>query len=102
MLPVVTIYGAKELGFILRQSGAKWLFTPDRFRNVDYVRVVADCGPLSVLERHIVTGPAFDALEADGPIAEPAFRSAAAPRSEERRVGKGCVRTCSTRWSPYN
>src|SRR3546814_6812639 len=77
MLPVVTIYGAKELGFILRQSGAKWLFTPDRFRNVDYVRVVADCGPLSVLERHIVTGPAFDALEADGPIAEPAFRSAA-------------------------
>jgi len=79
MLPVVTIYGAKELGFILRQSGAKWLFTPDRFRNVDYVRVVADCGPLSVLERHIVTGPAFDALEADGPIAEPAFRSAADP-----------------------
>src|SRR3546814_18456828 len=22
-------------------------------------------------------------------------------RSEERRVGKGCVRTCSLRWSPY-
>src|SRR3546814_7061063 len=64
---------------MLRRSRAKWLFTPDRFRNVDYVRVVADCGPLSVLERHIVTGPAFDALEADGPIAEPAFRSAADP-----------------------
>src|SRR3546814_11931081 len=23
-------------------------------------------------------------------------------RSEERRVGKGCVRTCSPRWSPYH
>src|SRR3546814_19729763 len=24
------------------------------------------------------------------------------PRSEERRVGKECVRTCSSRWSPYH
>src|SRR3546814_14110525 len=24
------------------------------------------------------------------------------PRSEERRVGKGCVSTCRTRWSAYN
>src|SRR3546814_20641322 len=23
-------------------------------------------------------------------------------RSEERRVGKECVRTCSSRWSPYH
>src|SRR3546814_12675371 len=26
---------------------------------------------------------------------------ALATRSEERRVGKACVSTCSTRWSPY-
>src|SRR3546814_17211272 len=25
-----------------------------------------------------------------------------APRSEERRVGKECVSTCRTRWSPYH
>src|SRR3546814_20806641 len=25
----------------------------------------------------------------------------AAARSEERRVGKGCVSTCRSRWSPY-
>src|SRR3546814_10944769 len=25
-----------------------------------------------------------------------------APRSEERRVGKECVRTCILRWSPYH
>src|SRR3546814_6555205 len=24
------------------------------------------------------------------------------PRSEERRVGKACVRTCRSRWSPYH
>src|SRR3546814_656315 len=27
---------------------------------------------------------------------------AAAPRSEERRVGKGCVSKCRSRWSPYH
>src|SRR3546814_20292256 len=27
---------------------------------------------------------------------------AAAPRSEERRVGKECVSTCRYRWSPYH
>src|SRR3546814_15570712 len=26
----------------------------------------------------------------------------AGPRSEERRVGKECVSTCRSRWSPYN
>src|SRR3546814_8458083 len=25
-----------------------------------------------------------------------------APRSEERRVGKECVSTCRSRWSPYH
>jgi acyl-CoA synthetase (AMP-forming)/AMP-acid ligase II len=72
MLPIVTIYGAKELGFILRQSKAKWLFTPDRFRNVDYAKVVAECGDLPALERHIAIGADFDALESDGPITDPA------------------------------
>src|SRR3546814_8483746 len=26
----------------------------------------------------------------------------ASPRSEERRVGKECVSTCRSRWSPYH
>ena len=76
MLPIVTIYGAKELGFILRQSRAKWLFTPDRFRNVDYRQVMADCRDLPALERHIIVGPDFAALEAEGPIADPAATGA--------------------------
>ena len=71
MLPIVTIYGPRELGFILRQSGAKWLFTPDRFRNIDYSNIVANCDDLPGLERHIVIGPDFEALEAEGPISKP-------------------------------
>ncbi len=71
MLPIVTIYGATELGFILRQSGARWLFTPDRFRNVVFDQLVRDCGDLPSLERHVSTGTAFDALEAVGPVADP-------------------------------
>src|SRR3546814_14944676 len=32
-----------------------------------------------------------------------AFRSQLRPeRSEERRVGKACVSTCRSRWSPFN
>src|SRR3546814_1534251 len=30
------------------------------------------------------------------------LRAAAAFRSEERRVGKECVSTCRSRWSPYH
>src|SRR3546814_17468356 len=29
-------------------------------------------------------------------------RSASSARSEERRVGKECVSTCRSRWSPYH
>src|SRR3546814_12938169 len=31
-----------------------------------------------------------------------AARERAAARSEERRVGKECVSTCRSRWSPYH
>src|SRR3546814_12262561 len=35
-------------------------------------------------------------------IADAAQRLAAVQRSEERRVGKECVSTCRSRWSPYH
>src|SRR3546814_7538844 len=31
-----------------------------------------------------------------------AIRNLASKRSEERRVGKECVSTCRSRWSPYH
>src|SRR3546814_8721562 len=33
---------------------------------------------------------------------EPAGAGASLSRSEERRVGKECVSTCRSRWSPYH
>src|SRR3546814_14967078 len=39
-------------------------------------------------------------FSADGLIA--VQRSVAPSRSEERRVGKECVSTCRSRWSPYH
>src|SRR3546814_13624281 len=35
-------------------------------------------------------------------ILEPTRELAAQVRSEERRVGKECVSTCRSRWSPYH
>ncbi|MET0376407.1 MAG: AMP-binding protein [Rhizorhabdus sp.] len=58
MLPIVSIYGAKEMGFILRQSGAKLLVTPDRWRSADYAAVLAECGDLPALHTHVVIGEA--------------------------------------------
>jgi acyl-CoA synthetase (AMP-forming)/AMP-acid ligase II len=75
LLPIVTIYGAKELGFILRQSRATWLFTPDQWRGIDYRQTVADCGALPDLKRHITLGPDFDALEAAGETGQAALRT---------------------------
>src|SRR3546814_20571004 len=52
-------------------------------------------------------GSAVPAFDSAGLAAEPAgtgrFWSpdAASSRSEERRVGKECVSTCRSRWSPY-
>src|SRR3546814_14896561 len=43
-------------------------------------------------------------LAADGRITGRRGRNRVAPfvRSEERRVGKECVSTCRSRWSPYH
>src|SRR3546814_13139840 len=44
--------------------------------------------------------------EADAGRHEEGFRQGGIkllpPRSDERRVGKECVSTCSSRWSPYH
>src|SRR3546814_14293744 len=36
------------------------------------------------------------------PVTKEAWLNGQWPRSEERRVGKECVRTCRSRWSPYH
>src|SRR3546814_19368632 len=64
--------------------------------------IIADEGG----HRLILKGPTGEAgaftLTADAG-ADPALSAfATGGRSEERRVGKECVRTCRSRWSPYH
>src|SRR3546814_5277632 len=50
---------------------------------------------------------AFQGCQTEQSLAAPglefcACRRRSLPRSEERRVGKECVSTCRSRWSPYH
>lgn len=57
LVPVVHFYGPKELGFILRQSGAKVLVTADRFGHLDYMSGIEGLWPdLPALETVAVVG----------------------------------------------
>jgi acyl-CoA synthetase len=56
IVPIVHTYGPSELDFILRQSGAKWLAVPDRWRNVDYLERCARTPAVAKLEGVIVVG----------------------------------------------
>ena len=58
VVPIVHIYGPSELGYILGQSGAKALITPDRWRGVDFAERLArtHIAPSELL--HIVIGAA--------------------------------------------
>src|SRR3546814_15426234 len=47
-------------------------------------------------------GPPDDVLDVGVQAAVLVHHQARRPRSEERRVGKECVSTCSSRWSPYH
>lgn len=57
LLPIVPIYGAHELAFILGQSRAKAIVTPDHWRGKDSIAaVVAARAGLPHLRYHIVMG----------------------------------------------
>ncbi|HXC38728.1 MAG TPA: AMP-binding protein [Burkholderiales bacterium] len=55
-IPVVHIYGAKELRFILSQSGARGLALPDRWKNIDFGMRLEEVGALPQLEHVFVVG----------------------------------------------
>src|SRR3546814_18921247 len=61
----------------------------DRLRRSPSERLAAE-GPAEVQ-------PLIDAINALADV-----READLDRSEERRVGKECVSTCRSRWSPYH
>jgi acyl-CoA synthetase (AMP-forming)/AMP-acid ligase II len=72
--PIVHFYGPKEVGFILRQSKARFLVTAAAFGHLDYLATLESLRPsLDALEDVAVVGAAsFDALVDHDPIAAPA------------------------------
>jgi len=56
LVPIVHIYGPKEVRFILAQCGARAYISADRFGHVDYVDIVenAPAGSLPALSKHLV------------------------------------------------
>lgn len=88
LVPIVHIYGAKEVRFILGQCGARAYVSADRFGHVDYLDIVdgAPAGDVPDLALHVVVGEATgsDRLERIGwdavAAAEPAaFTDASNP-----------------------
>jgi acyl-CoA synthetase len=87
LVPIVHIYGSKEVGHILRQSRARVLITTERFARQDYVAnleanladlpdlelvimVPADHGPVPELATNVVSWA--DALDDAAPLDAPA------------------------------
>jgi acyl-CoA synthetase len=60
-VPIVHFYGPKEVGFILRQSGASVLVTADRFGHLDYLANL-DALRSDLPELELVVGVSDDAL----------------------------------------
>ena len=56
LVPVVSIYGAKELRFILAQAGVRLIVTPRDHRGVDYQSIVAAAAPEGAALVHVVVG----------------------------------------------
>src|SRR3546814_12172904 len=70
----------------------------------DFVAVVRFQGPqaIGMPELHKLTPP-FGVLQDRGfKVALVTDGRMSGARSEERRVGKECVSTCRSRWSPYH
>jgi acyl-CoA synthetase len=56
LAPIVAIYGAREIGFIMRQTRAKALVIPAQWRGFDYLTRVRDAGELPEMKHLIVVG----------------------------------------------
>ncbi|MHB1536906.1 MAG: AMP-binding protein [Solirubrobacteraceae bacterium] len=57
LIPIVSIYGPAEVGFILRQSGSRALVMPSSHRRIDASRDIARLGETPALRHVIVVGP---------------------------------------------
>ncbi|HZJ25720.1 MAG TPA: AMP-binding protein [Acidimicrobiia bacterium] len=88
LVPIVHFYGPREVGHVLRESGAELLVTADRFGHLDYLAAFEELRPtLADLETVVVVGespgPAgsipFDTMLDAPPLDEPVAVGVDAP-----------------------
>lgn len=65
LVPIVHIYGRKEVGFILRECGAEAYISPAAHGHVDYVEIV-DLHAPDTLRLHVVVGDGADRAAPEG------------------------------------
>jgi acyl-CoA synthetase (AMP-forming)/AMP-acid ligase II len=65
LVPVVHIYGPSELGFILRESKARFLAVRQRWHQIDFLQRVQACGALPDLQQLIVVGDVAPTMGVD-------------------------------------
>src|SRR3546814_17870725 len=75
-----------------------WIEGPHLFRKDGYYYLIAAEGGTAENHSEVV----FRADAVTGPYVPFAGNPILTQRSEERRVGKECVSTCRSRWSPYH
>src|SRR3546814_13493337 len=78
---------ATAMGFALsvQISALSWILATRYHLDIDEIGLVWAAGPLAGIIGQVVVGLISDRV-----------------RSEERSVGKECVSTCRSRWSPYH
>ena len=87
LVPIVHIYGPKEVRFILGESRARAYISADRYGHVDYLDIVDGAAPgaLPDLELHVVVG----AVDAAPTPARPARRMGRRRRGRTEFRGRG-------------
>ena len=102
--PIVPIYGAREIRFILRQADSAAVVVPDRFRGVDYPDLIEQLRPDVPSLREVLVVDEVAALPHGGRRARGAARAAARRPSSCTRPAPPPIRraccTARTRCSP--
>jgi acyl-CoA synthetase len=80
VVPIVAIYGSREVGFILRQTKARAIIIPDIWRGRSYPEIVKDAGSVPELNTVIIVGDSIAGTVnwLDLEAAEGRYRSATA------------------------
>src|SRR3546814_15604138 len=92
----------KELAAWVDKRGTRWRLAALPLGG--YVKFAGDMNAASQPDRRWLELSPHERAQCfpSKPLWQRALIVAAGPRSEERRVGNECVRTCRSRWSPYH